>query len=181
MAALARYLMIDSLNPAITAATQWFERTLDDSANKRLSIAEAFLCCDAVLNLYENVSAGLVVYPKMIEKHLREELPFMATENIMMDAVRRGGDRQELHEHIREHSMDAARQVKLEGKSNDLLHRIAQDPIFGVTEQELEGILQPEKYIGCAAMQTEDFLRECVQPVLDRHADIHAGKAEINV
>ncbi len=181
MAALARYLMIDSLNPAITAATQWFERTLDDSANKRLSIAEAFLCCDAVLNLYENVSAGLVVYPKMIEKHLREELPFMATENIMMDAVRRGGDRQELHEHIREHSMDAARQVKLEGKSNDLLHRIAQDPIFGVTEQELEGILQPEKYIGCAEMQTEDFLRECVQPVLDRHADIHAGKAEINV
>ena len=181
MAALARYLMIDSLNPAITAATQWFERTLDDSANKRLSIAEAFLCCDAVLNLYENVSAGLVVYPKMIGKHLREELPFMATENIMMDAVRRGGDRQELHEHIREHSMDAARQVKLEGKSNDLLHRIAQDPIFGVTEQELEGILQPEKYIGCAAMQTEDFLRECVQPVLDRHADIHAGKAEINV
>ena len=179
--ALARYVLADSLNPAMTASVQWFERTLDDSANKRIAVPEAFLAVDAILNLYENVAANLVVYPKVIEKHIREELPFMATENIMMDAVRRGGDRQELHEHIREHSMDAARQVKLEGKSNDLLHRIAQDPIFGVTEQELEGILQPEKYIGCAKMQTEDFLRECVQPVLDRHADIHAGKAEINV
>ena len=181
MAALARYLMIDSLNPAITAATQWFERTLDDSANKRLSIAEGFLCCDAILNLYLNVSEGLVVYPKMIEKHLREELPFMATENIMMDAVRRGGDRQELHERIREHSMAAARQVKMEGGQNDLIARIAADPMFGVTEEELQGILSPEKYTGCAAMQTEDFLKNCVQPVLDRYQAVHAGEAKIKV
>ena len=181
IAALARYLMIDSLNPAITAATQWFERTLDDSANKRLSIAEGFLCCDAILNLYLNVSEGLVVYPKMIEKHLREELPFMATENIMMDAVRRGGDRQELHERIREHSMAAARQVKMEGGQNDLIARIAADPMFGVTEEELQGILSPEKYTGCAAMQTEDFLKNCVQPVLDRYQAVHAGEAKIKV
>ena len=181
MAALARYLMIDSLNPAITAATQWFERTLDDSANKRVSIAEGFLCCDAILNLYLNVSEGLVVYPKMIEKHLREELPFMATENIMMDAVRRGGDRQELHERIREHSMAAARQVKMEGGQNDLIARIAADPMFGVTEEELQGILSPEKYTGCAAMQTEDFLKNCVQPVLDRYQAVHAGEAKIKV
>ena len=181
MAALARYLMIDSLNPAITAATQWFERTLDDSANKRLSIAEGFLCCDAILNLYLNVSEGLVVYPKMIEKHLREELPFMATENIMTDAVRRGGDRQELHERIREHSMAAARQVKMEGGQNDLIARIAADPMFGVTEEELQGILSPEKYTGCAAMQTEDFLKNCVQPVLDRYQAVHAGEAKIKV
>ncbi len=181
IAALARYLMIDSMNPAITAATQWFERTLDDSANKRLSIAEGFLCCDAVLNLYLNVSAGLVVYPKMIEKHLREELPFMATENIMMDAVRRGGDRQELHERIREHSMAAARQVKQEGKPNDLIARIAADPVFGVTEAELEGLLSPEKYVGCAALQTEDFLREVVEPVLERYKDLNIGETAIHV
>ena len=181
IAALARYLMIDSLNPAITAASQWYERTLDDSANKRLSIAEGFLCCDAILNLYLNVSEGLVVYPKMIEKHLREELPFMATENIMMDAVRRGGDRQELHERIREHSMAAARQVKMEGGQNDLIARIAADPMFGVTEEELQGILSPEKYTGCAAMQTEDFLKNCVQPVLDRYQAVHAGEAKIKV
>lgn len=179
--ALSRYVMIDSLNPAFTAGTQWFERTLDDSANKRLSIAEGFLCCDAILNLYLNVSEGLVVYPKMIEKHLREELPFMATENIMMDAVRRGGDRQELHERIREHSMAAARQVKMEGGQNDLIARIAADPMFGVTEEELQGILSPEKYTGCAAMQTEDFLKNCVQPVLDRYQAVHAGEAKIKV
>ena len=181
IAALARYLMIDSLNPAVTAATQWFERTLDDSANKRLSIAEGFLCCDAVLNLYLNVSSGLVVYPKMIEKHLREELPFMATENIMMDAVRRGGDRQELHERIREHSMAAARQVKQEGKANDLIQRIAADPVFGVTEAELTSLLSPEKYVGCAALQTEGFLREVVEPVLEKYKDLKAGEASIHV
>lgn len=181
IAALSRYLMIDTLNPAITAATQWFERTLDDSANKRLSVAEAFLCCDAILNLYINVSGGLVVYPKMIEKHLREELPFMATENIMMDAVRRGGDRQELHESIREHSMAAARQVKIEGKPNDLIARIAGDESFGVTEEELNGLLSPEKYIGCAALQTEDFLENCVKPVLTKYEKMHAGEAQIKV
>ena len=179
--ALSRYLMVDVLNPSFTTGTQWFERTLDDSANKRLSIAEGFLCCDAILNLYLNVSEGLVVYPKMIEKHLREELPFMATENIMMDAVRRGGDRQELHERIREHSMAAARQVKMEGGQNDLIARIAADPMFGVTEEELQGILSPEKYTGCAAMQTEDFLKNCVQPVLDRYQAVHAGEAKIKV
>lgn len=181
MDSLARYLMVDALNPAITAATQWFERTLDDSANKRISVAEGFLACDAILNLYENVSSGLVVYPKMIEKHLREELPFMATENIMMDAVRRGGDRQELHERIREHSMAAARQVKIEGAPNDLISRIAGDPIFGVTEQELLSLLSPEKYIGCSAMQTQDFLADCVAPVLKKYENLKPTDSKINV
>lgn len=181
MDSLARYLMVDALNPAITAATQWFERTLDDSANKRISVAEGFLACDAILNLYENVSSGLVVYPKMIEKHLREELPFMATENIMMDAVRRGGDRQELHERIREHSMAAAKGVKMDGAPNDLISRIAADATFGVSEDELNALLSPEKYIGCAAMQTADFLSNVIAPVLKKYENSHAGEAAINV
>ena len=181
MASLARYVMADVLNPYITAATQWFERTLDDSANKRLSIPEAFLAVDAILNLYMNVSNGLVVYDKVITAHLRDELPFMATENIMMDAVKRGGDRQELHEKIREHSMAASRVIKSDGGKNDLLERIANDPSFGVTLEELEAILLPEKYVGRAPQQTEDFLRETVAPALAQYGDLKTETAEINV
>ena len=168
MAALSRYLIADALNPAVTAAGQWFERTLDDSANKRIAVSEAFLCCDAILNLYLNVASGLVVYPKVIEKHLRAELPFMATENILMDAVKRGGDRQDLHERIRQHSIAAGRVIKEEGGENDLLDRIAADAAFGVTRQELEKHMDPAAFTGCAARQTEDFLREEVAPVLAR-------------
>jgi adenylosuccinate lyase len=181
IASLARYVMIDALNPAITAATQWFERTLDDSANKRISVPEAFLAVDAILNLYRNVADGLVVYPKVIRQRLMKELPFMATENIMMDAVKRGADRQELHERIRVHSMAAACVVKEEGGENDLLDRIAGDPIFGVTKEALEELLSPERYTGCASMQTEEFLRDCVQPVLQRFADCEEDRVEINV
>lgn len=181
IASLARYLMVDALNPAITSATQWFERTLDDSANKRLSVPEGFLAADAVLNLYMNVADGLVVYPKVIEQRLRSELPFMATENIMMDAVKRGGSRQELHERIRIHSMAASRVVKEEGGKNDLLERIAGDPIFGVTLDELEGILMPEKYVGRAPEQTADFIDEVVNPILSAYNDIPKETAEINV
>lgn len=158
MASLARYVIVDTLNPAITSATQWFERTLDDSANKRLSVPEAFLAVDAILNLYLNVADGLVVYPKVIQQHLMKELPFMATENIMMDAVKRGADRQELHERIRVHSMNASKVIKEEGGENDLLERIAADPIFGVTLEELHTIVRPEKYTGRAEQQTEEFL-----------------------
>ena len=181
IASLCRYVMVDALNPAITAATQWFERTLDDSANKRISVPEAFLAVDAILNLYLNVADGLVVYPKVIEQRLRRELPFMATENIMMDAVKRGGDRQELHERIRVHSMEASRVVKAEGGENDLLQRIAADPAFGVTLEELEQLIVPEKYVGRAPEQTADFLAEEVQPVLDRYANLKGITAEINV
>ncbi len=181
MASLSRYLMVDALNPAITTATQWFERTLDDSANKRLSVPEGFLAADAVLNLYMNVADGLVVYPKVIESRLMAELPFMATENIMMDAVKRGGNRQELHEHIRVHSMAASKVVKEEGGKNDLLERIANDPIFGVTMEELQGILKPEKYVGRAPVQTEDFLNEVVRPKLKEYDDVPEEHAEINV
>ena len=181
IASLCRYVMVDALNPAITAATQWFERTLDDSANKRISVPEAFLAVDAILNLYLNVADGLVVYPKVIEQRLRRELPFMATENIMMDAVKRGGDRQELHERIRVHSMEASRVVKAEGGENDLLQRIAADPAFGVTLEELERLIVPEKYVGRAPEQTADFLAEEVQPVLDRYANLKGITAEINV
>ena len=163
---LSRYVMVDVLNGAFTTATQWFERTLDDSANKRLSIPEAFLAIDGILNLYANVTDGLVVYPKVIEQRLRKELPFMATENIMMDAVKRGGDRQELHEKIRQHSMAASRVVKEEGGENDLLERIANDKSFGVTLEELEAILQPSKYVGRAPQQTTDFLNEVVYPAI---------------
>lgn len=181
IASLSRYVVVDALNPAITASTQWFERTLDDSANKRISVPEAFLATDAILNLVMNVADGLVVYPKVIEQHLRRELPFMATENIMMDAAKRGADRQELHEHVRVHSMAASRVIKEEGGENDLLERIANDPIFGVTLEELKGIVDPHKYVGRAPRQTEIFLRETVQPVLERYADTEAETAEINL
>lgn len=179
---LSRYVMVDVLNGYFTTATQWFERTLDDSANKRLSIPEAFLAVDGILSLFANVADGLVVYPKVIEQRLRKELPFMATENIMMDAVKkRGADRQQLHERIRVHSMAASEVIKEEGGENDLLERIANDEAFGVTYEELEAILQPEKYTGRAKEQTEDFLNECVKPVLDAYSDIESDKPEINV
>ncbi len=178
---LARYVMCDVLNPAITAATQWFERTLDDSANKRISVAEAFLGVDAILNLYANVADGLVVYEKVIEQRLRKELPFMATENIMMDAVKRGADRQVLHERIRVHSMAASKVIKEEGGENDLLERIANDEAFGVTLEELVSIISPEKYVGRAPQQTEEFLNEVVKPALAPYDDIATEQAEINV
>lgn len=179
---LSRYVMVDVLNGYFTTATQWFERTLDDSANKRLSVPEAFLAVDGILSLYANVAYGLVVYPKVIEQRLRKELPFMATENIMMDAVKkRGADRQQLHERIREHSMAASRVVKVEGGENDLLERIAADEAFGVTLEELEKILKPENYTGRAKEQTEDFLNECIKPVLEKYADVESDKPEINV
>lgn len=179
---LSRYVMCDVLNTYFTTATQWFERTLDDSANKRLSVPEAFLAIDGILSLYANVADGLVVYPKVIEQRLKKELPFMATENIMMDAVKkRGADRQQLHERIRVHSMAASKVIKEEGGENDLLERIANDDAFGVTLEELENILQPEKYTGRAKEQTEDFLNEFVKPVLDKYKDIESDNPEINV
>ena len=181
IASLARYIVVDALNPAITASTQWFERTLDDSANKRISVPEAFLATDAILNLVMNVADGLVVYPKVIEQHLRRELPFMATENIMMDAAKRGADRQELHEHVRVHSMAASKVIKEEGGENDLLERIANDPIFGVTLDELKGIVDPHKYVGRAPRQVDEFLDEVVRPILKENADLLGVKAEINV
>lgn len=181
ISALSRYVITDALNPAFTAATQWFERTLDDSANKRISVPEAFLATDAILNLVMNVADGLVVYPKVIEQHLRRELPFMATENIMMDAAKRGADRQELHEHVRVHSMAASKVIKEEGGENDLLERIANDPIFGVTLDELKGIVDPHKYVGRAPRQTEIFLHDVVKPILDRYADTETETAEINL
>ncbi len=179
---LSRYVMVDVLNGYFTSATQWFERTLDDSANKRMSVPEAFLAVDGILSLYANVADGLVVYPKVIEQRLRKELPFMATENIMMDAVKnRGADRQQLHERIRVHSMAASKVVKEEGGENDLLSRIAADEAFAVTLEELEDILQPEKYTGRAKEQTEDFLNECIKPVLEKYKNIESDKPEINV
>lgn len=181
IASLARYVVVDALNPAITASTQWFERTLDDSANKRISVPETFLATDAILNLVMNVADGLVVYPKVIEQRLMRELPFMATENIMMDAAKRGADRQELHEHVRVHSMAASKVIKEEGGENDLLERIAGDPIFGVTLEQLKGIVDPHKYVGRAPRQTELFLRDTVQPVLSRYADTETETAEINL
>lgn len=181
IASLSRYVMIDALNPAITSATQWFERTLDDSANKRLSVPEAFLAIDGVLDLYMNVVDGLVVYPKVIEQRLMSELPFMATENIMMDAVKRGGDRQELHERIRTHSMEAGRMVKVEGKPNDLLERIAGDPAFGTTMEELQSIMNPRNFVGRAPEQVTEFLNEVIQPILDENKEVLGMTAEINV
>ena len=181
IASLARYVMVDALNPAITSATQWFERTLDDSANKRISVPEAFLAVDAILNLYLNVADGLVVYPKVIHQRLMKELPFMATENIMMDAVKRGADRQELHERIRVHSMAASKVVKEQGGENDLLDRIAADPIFGVTLEELHHIIDPKKYVGRAPQQTEEFLQETVAKVLEKYNAVEVETAEINV
>ena len=181
IASLARYLIADAMNPAITSAVQWFERTLDDSANKRISVSEAFLAADSILELYINITDGLVVYPKVIRKHLMAELPFMATENIMMDAVKAGGDRQELHERIRELSMAAGRHVKEEGGDNDLLSRIAADPAFGLTEEELTRAMDPAKYVGRAPYQTERYLRDVVRPLLDANRDALGFKAEINV
>ena len=173
--ALARYVMVDVGNPAITSATQWFERTLDDSANKRLSVPEAFLAVDAILNIYANVAAGLVVHPKVIEKHVLEELPFMASENIMMDAVKRGGNRQELHERIRVLSQQAGAHVKDEGKPNDLIDLMAADPAFGMTKEELSVHLEPARYIGRCPEQVEEFLAEEVRPVLEKYAAALAG------
>ena len=181
IASLSRYVMVDALNPAMTEAAQWFERTLDDSANKRISVPEAFLAVDGILNLYANVADGLVVYPKVIEQHMLRELPFMATENIMMDAVKRGGDRQELHERIRVHSMEAAKVVKEQGGENDLLSRIANDPVFGVTLEELLDIVKPEKYVGRAPRQTAEFLEEVVRPVLEQYSFVAEDSPEINV
>ncbi|MBC2578565.1 adenylosuccinate lyase [Peptostreptococcus russellii] len=166
IASLSRYVIADMINPAMTVAGQWFERTLDDSANKRISVPEAFLAIDAVLNLCANVSDGLVVYPKVIEQRLMKELPFMATENIMMDAVKKGGNRQELHERIRIHSLEAAKVVKVEGKENDLVDRIAADEAFGVTKEEILAVLKPELYVGCSPIQVEEFLEETVRPAI---------------
>ena len=181
IASLARYVMIDALNPAVTSAVQWFERTLDDSANKRLSIPEAFLAADGILDLCLNVADGLVVYPRVIEKHLLAELPFMATENIMMDAVRAGGDRQELHEKIRVLSMEAGRNVKEKGEENNLLDLIAADPSFHLTRKELEACMDPARYTGMASVQTERFLKNTVAPVLHAHQDLLGLKSEISV
>ncbi len=181
IASLANYVMADVMNPMLVASTQWFERTLDDSANKRLSVPEGFLAVDGILDLYRNVASGLVVYPKVIEKHLMAELPFMATENIMMDAAAAGGDRQELHEKIRTYSMEAGRRVKEEGAENDLLSRIAADPAFHVTEEQLRAGLQPSRYVGRAPQQTEKFLAEVVRPLLAENADLLGGEAEIRV
>lgn len=180
ISSLARYVIVDALNPAITASTQWFERTLDDSANRRISIPEGFLSVDAILNIYINVCDGLVVYPKVIEKHIMEELPFMATENILMEAVKRGGDRQELHERIRVHSMKAGEQVKVYGNKNDLLERIASDPAFNLSMDELVSVLDPKYYIGRSPQQVEEFIADYIKPVLqaNRIADI---EIELNV
>ena len=181
IASLSRYVMIDALNPAITSATQWFERTLDDSANQRLSVPEGFLAIDGILDLCLNVVDGLVVYPKVIEKRLMSELPFMATENIMMDAVKAGGDRQELHEKIRELSMEAGRNVKEKGLDNNLLDLIAADPAFGLNEEELKKTMDPAKYVGRAPLQVENFLKKVVDPVLEANKDVLGMTAEINV
>ena len=181
IASLSRYVMIDALNPAITSATQWFERTLDDSANKRLSVPEGFLAIDGILDLCLNVVDGLVVYPKVIEKRLMSELPFMATENIMMDAVKAGGDRQELHERIRELSIEAGKNVKVEGKDKNLLELIAADPAFNLTLEDLQKSMDPSRYTGRAKEQTEAFIANVVQPVLDAHKDLLGVKVEINV
>ena len=181
IASLANYVMSDVMNASFVASTQWFERTLDDSANKRLSVPEGFLAVDGILDLYLNVVDGLVVYPKVIESRLMKELPFMATENIMMDAVKAGGDRQELHERIRQHSMAAGRVVKVEGKENDLLERIAADPAFGMTKEQLDSIMEPKNFVGRAPEQTDEFIKEIVNPILEENKDILGMKAEINV
>ena len=181
IAALANYVISDMLNPAITSSTQWFERTLDDSANRRISISEAFLATDGILQLYLNVSEGMVVYPKMIEKHLMEELPFMATENIMMEAVKQGGDRQELHERIRTHSMEAGKKVKEEGLSNDLLERIANDPAFNINLEALQKVMKPENFVGRAPEQTTEFLNGVIKPILTANEHLLGAKAEITV
>ena len=181
IASLSRYVMVDAMNPAITSATQWFERTLDDSANKRLSVPEGFLAIDGILDLCLNVVDGLVVYPKVIEKRLMSELPFMATENIMMDAVKAGGDRQELHERIRELSMEAGRNVKEKGLDNNLLELIAADPAFNLSLEELQKTMDPAKYVGRAPVQVEAYLKNVVNPMLEANKEILGVTAEINV
>ncbi|MCM1188090.1 MAG: adenylosuccinate lyase [bacterium] len=181
IASLARYVMVDALNPAITSAVQWFERTLDDSANKRLSVPEGFLAVDGILDLCLNVVDGLVVYPKVIEKRLRSELPFMATENIMMDAVKAGGNRQELHERIRELSMEAARNVKAEGKENNLLELIAADPAFNMSLEELQKTMEPARYVGRSVEQVDAFLGKVIRPLLEENKALLGVKAQINV
>ena len=181
IASLSRYVIVDALNPAITSATQWFERTLDDSANKRLSVPEGFLAIDGILDLCLNVVDGLVVYPKVIEKHIMSELPFMATENIMMDAVKLGGDRQELHEKIRTLSMEAGKTVKVEGKDNNLLELIASDSAFNLTEEALQKTMNPTKYVGRSKEQVTAFLKNCIYPLLDANKELLGVKAEINV
>lgn len=181
ISSLARHVICNALNPAITASTQWFERTLDDSANKRLSVPEAFLAVDAILDIYINVVDGLVVYPKVIRQRIMSELPFMATEIILMEGVKRGGDRQELHEKIRVHSMEAGKQVKIEGKPNDLIDRILKDESFKMTEEEIMSILEPENFIGRAPEQTEEFINEYIKPILDNNKDILGKKAELSV
>ena len=179
--ALSRYLMVDVLNPAITAGTQWFERTLDDSANKRIAMAEGFLAADAILNILLNVSDGLVVYPKVVRARVMAELPFMASENIMMKAVKKGGDRQELHERLREHAVAAAAVVKQEGKPNDMIARVEADPAFGLTREEIEAELSPEAFTGRSAEQVTEFLRDVIQPVLDANAEDVGQHVELNV
>ena len=181
IASLSRYVLSAVMNPMMTASEQWFERTLDDSANKRICVPEAFLATDAILNIYLNVAEGLVVYPKVIAAHIQKELPFMATENIMMDAVKKGGDRQELHEKIRQHSMAAGAVVKVEGGKNDLVDRIAADPAFMTTKEEIMSILKPENFVGRAPEQTADFLNEVIKPILDKNADLLGIDVEINV
>lgn len=181
MGALARYVIVDSLNPAITASTQWFERTLDDSANKRIAVSEAFLALDGVLNLYINISKNLVVYEKVISAHVNSELPFMATENILMECVRRGGDRQDLHESIREHSMAAAKQVKTLGLPNDLIERIINDNSFNMNKDEIESILNPNNFIGRAPNQVLDFIHNIVKPIIDSNKDLIGINTEVLV
>ena len=181
IASLSRYVMVDALNPAITSATQWFERTLDDSANKRLSVPEGFLAVDGILDLCLNVVDGLVVYPKVIEKRLMSELPFMATENIMMDAVKAGGNRQELHERIRELSMEAGKNVKVNGGENNLLELIAADPAFNLSLEDLKKTMEPSRYVGRAKEQVDAFLSQVVRPILDENKELLGVKAEINV
>ena len=178
---LARYVMVDTLNPAFTSATQWFERTLDDSANKRISVAEGFLAVDSILNILLNVCDGLVVYPKVVRQRVMKELPFMATENIMMKAVKKGGDRQQLHERLREHSMAAARNVKEEGLENDLIDRICADPAFGLDREELDALMSPELFTGRSASQVVEFVEGLVRPVLEENREILGERAQLSV
>ncbi len=178
---IARYVIIDTLNPAFTSATQWFERTLDDSANKRISVAEGFLAIDAILNIMLNVTDGLVVYPKVVRQRVMKELPFMATEDIMMNAVKKGGDRQELHEKLREHSIAAAKVVKEEGLDNDLIERIIADPAFMISREEIDTILKPEYFIGRSKEQVEEFLEDCINPIIKKNKNILNEKGELTV
>jgi adenylosuccinate lyase len=173
--------MIDTLNPAFTAGTQWFERTLDDSANKRISVAEGFLAADAILNIMLNVTSDLVVYPKVIRQRVMRELPFMASENIMMSAVKKGGDRQELHEKLRTYAMEAGKKVKEEGLENDLIDRVLNDPDFKISKGEMETILKPESFTGRSEQQVDEFIKGCVKPVLDENEDILNEKADLSV